>query len=132
MSTNKTQNYNLHKWEADDDFLRTEFNENFAKIDAQAVRIITGTYTGSQGQKVSTPQHIELGVRPRAVIISSNRGLSYTPINYTDAYSMMGSAEFDSKGALVCEENGFSASNRNNDDLYPNVAGWTYYFIALL
>ena len=34
MSTNKTQNYALHAWEPEDDFLREEFNQNFAAIDA--------------------------------------------------------------------------------------------------
>ena len=38
MSTHKTPNYKLHKWESQDDFLRTEFNENFAKIDAEIGR----------------------------------------------------------------------------------------------
>lgn len=33
MSTNKTQNYNLHSWVPEDDFLRSEFNENFTGID---------------------------------------------------------------------------------------------------
>ena len=47
MSTNKTTNYQLHKWEADDNFLRTEFNENFAGIDealGSKAEIVTGTY----------------------------------------------------------------------------------------
>ncbi len=34
MSTNKTQNYNLHSWVPEDDFIRSEFNENFTGIDA--------------------------------------------------------------------------------------------------
>lgn len=34
MSTNKTQNYNLHSWVPEDDFLRSEFNDNFTGIDA--------------------------------------------------------------------------------------------------
>ena len=29
-----TTNYGLHQWEASDDFLRTDFNTDFAKIDA--------------------------------------------------------------------------------------------------
>ena len=33
MSTNKSTNLNLHLWEPEDDFLRTEFNENFEAID---------------------------------------------------------------------------------------------------
>ena len=34
MSTNHTTNYNLNQWEATDKVLRTEFNEDNAKIDA--------------------------------------------------------------------------------------------------
>lgn len=34
MSTNKTQNYNLHSWVPEDDFIRSEFNDNFTGIDA--------------------------------------------------------------------------------------------------
>ena len=33
MSSNKTQNYQLHAWEPNDHVLMTEFNENFAAID---------------------------------------------------------------------------------------------------
>ncbi len=47
MSTNKTQNYHLHAWEAGDDFLRTEFNENFAASDA-ARKAIAGTVSAEQ------------------------------------------------------------------------------------
>ena len=33
MSTNKTQQYQLNQWEAEDKVLRTEFNEDNQKID---------------------------------------------------------------------------------------------------
>ena len=48
MSTKKTQNYQLHQWEATDDFLRTEFNENFTKLDG-AIHdlVVTGSYRGN-------------------------------------------------------------------------------------
>ena len=45
-----TQNYQLHQWEAEDDFLRTDFNEDFAKIDeaiAEKTEIVTGSYVGT-------------------------------------------------------------------------------------
>ena len=53
-----TTNYGLHQWEASDDFLRTDFNTDFAKIDAalgekadgedlaDKCGAVTGTYTG--------------------------------------------------------------------------------------
>ena len=31
--TNYTAHYQLHQWEPEDSFLRTDFNEDFAKID---------------------------------------------------------------------------------------------------
>lgn len=34
MSTNKTQNYQLHSWVPEDDFLHSEFNDNFTSLDA--------------------------------------------------------------------------------------------------
>mgnify|MGYP000111315471 CR=1 FL=1 len=33
MSTNKTQNYQLHAWAPEDEFPRTELNANFTKLD---------------------------------------------------------------------------------------------------
>ena len=41
MSTNKSTNLNLHLWEPGDDFLRTEFNENFQKVDELAGKLLT-------------------------------------------------------------------------------------------
>lgn len=36
MSSNKTENLNLHSWDPEDYFTREEFNENFALIDENA------------------------------------------------------------------------------------------------
>ena len=70
-----TTNYQLHQWEASDDFLRTDFNEDFAKIDAvtrSAVEtaqakpeVIAGSYSGNSGEN----REIALGFRPKAVIL---------------------------------------------------------------
>ena len=63
MSTNKTTNYNLHSWLPEDDFLRTEMNENFTKLDkALKELLICGSYTGD-GAKTRT---ISLGFTPRS------------------------------------------------------------------
>ena len=34
MGTNKTEHYGLHQWVPEDEFLRTDFNENFEKLDS--------------------------------------------------------------------------------------------------
>ena len=69
MSTNKTQNYALHTWEPEDDFLREEFNQNFAAIDAilkGKAEVVFGTYTGNNAEQTSS-----VGFRPRFLIIGN-------------------------------------------------------------
>lgn len=66
MSTNKTENYHLHAWEAGDDFLRSEINENFAALDsAVGGLVVTGKYTGDGTKN----RFISLGFTPKAVFI---------------------------------------------------------------
>ena len=73
MSTNKTENYQLHVWELGDDFLLHEINENFAKLD-QIPEIITGMYTGD-GELART---MELGFRPLAVLVMDRTGATHS------------------------------------------------------
>ena len=83
-----TTNYGLHQWEASDDFLRTDFNTDFAKIDAavkgvetgadeklaQKTEIVRGAFTGN-----GSTLHISLGFRPTAAIISAGDYLHFNP-----------------------------------------------------
>ena len=50
MSANKSQNLKLHLWEPEDNFLRAEFNENFAAID-----------TAVKAEQVAREQAIKAG-----------------------------------------------------------------------
>ena len=87
-----TDNYQLHQWVPEDDFLRTDFNTDFQKIDAalgakaeaaaltglqeeldsvqktaeRRCRLISGSYAGSG----SLPRDINIGVAPRALLLS--------------------------------------------------------------
>lgn len=54
MSTNHTANYDLCQWEATDQVLHTDFNEDNAKIEAALAqlgifRLESGTYVGTGG-----------------------------------------------------------------------------------
>ena len=81
---NYTEHYQLHQWEPTDDFLRTDFNTDFAKIDAalgekagveelaevQALagskcRVVIGSYTGNG----DSARVITLGFRPKVVAV---------------------------------------------------------------
>ena len=84
---NYTEHYQLHQWEPSDNFLRTDFNQDFARIDtgiraakAQAERlerekaeISTGAYTGDN----AASRTIHLGFRPRAVLVEMALGNRY-------------------------------------------------------
>ena len=84
-----TSNYQLHQWVPGDNFLRTDFNTDFQKIDAalgqkaeksavtslqsqvagkadaaSVPRLVTGSYTGN-----GATQSISLGFQPKMVII---------------------------------------------------------------
>lgn len=125
MSTNKTQNYALHAWEPTDDFLRQEFNENFAKLDAGAVRMLCGDYQGSVAIQVETPQRIEVGVKPRAVFLTThNSTLPYGGGNY--AYTGLATAEYPLKTALVLDESGFTVRNVGSLKLNENTINYRY------
>ena len=78
MSTNKSQSLKLHLWEPEDNFLRTEFNENFAALDmaitaAQqtansaltAKPYVVGSYMGENADMT-----FNIGFRPSFLIIS--------------------------------------------------------------
>ena len=80
----QTEHLGLHQWEASDSFLRTDFNEDFAKLDAAVGGLITvGTYTGNAPYGNQTlKQEITLGFQPRMVLVwamvssSSNYGIT--------------------------------------------------------
>jgi len=98
MSTNKTQNYQLHGWASEDEHLRTELNANFTKLDTalkaeetaragaistlntalgKKAEVVTGRYTGN-GQQDRT---ITLGFTPKAVLVMREDGYMGTSSN---------------------------------------------------
>ena len=97
MSTNTSQNLGLHLWEPTDQVLRTEFNQNWQKIDTAvnaaqetaeaaqtAANAVSNAYTpGNKPFKVGSysgngsTQTIELGFKPSLVIIYQEVG-AYT------------------------------------------------------
>ena len=75
MASGQTSNYGLNQWAAEDPVLRTDFNQDNAKLDAalegleQTVaslpRLATGSYVGTGTNQMT----LNTGFRPRAAII---------------------------------------------------------------
>ena len=120
MSTNKSAHLNLHLWEPEDDFLRTEFNENFEKIDAgvretaEAKPYVVGTYTGT-GKAMT----ITLGFRPSFLILSGSQTTAQTKRDYLGAYDLItgGRALSD---AVTFTDTGFEL-NMLGSNQYPQL-----------
>lgn len=120
MASNTTSGYGLHAWEPEDHFLRTEFNENFARLD-QIPEAVFGTYHGNY----SSQQAISLGFTPRAVHIEIQNGVrsngQYQGGLVLPGFPLAG-------GAAIIQEGGFLLVKRNTSD---NLNGNTdYLYIA--
>jgi len=125
MSTNKTQNFGLHVWEGGDPFLRSEFNENFALLD-ESVRVVIGAYTGKAEYNDVTPQRIELGMKPRVVLV-----MGVDVASQNSAFSALGGPDGSLSVSLALDDTGFSALN-GNTGIGLNRKNKPYYYMALV
>ena len=134
MSTNKTENYGLHAWEASDDFLRQEFNENFAKLD-QALHdhVVAGAYTGD-GTK---DRFMDLGFTPRAVLILPQDGKIYNNYYYFGGLAVPDSpVQYNSHINFSIVEGGFEVSTNSYGSstttvITTNSNGKIYHYLAV-
>ncbi len=120
MSINQTASYGLHLWEPGDDFLREEFNDNFAALDA-AARVVCGGFTGN-GVNVGDEQEIVLGFRPRAIYVTMEDGTN--GVNYL---TLDGVAT--TMALFTITDNGFRSRYLFNREL--NAPNRFYYYWAV-
>ena len=121
-----TTNYQLHQWVPGDNFLRTDFNTDFQKIDAAIKGVETtlsaaiagksaavgGSYAGNGG--VTT---VTLGFRPKAVVVSRN---------YYTATAVPGMASI----GISITATGFQVQQVSSNIPF-NTAGNTYNYLAI-
>lgn len=127
MSTNRTEHYQLHAWELGDDFLLSEINENFALLDAKATRVVAGAYTGT-GESYE-PLEIELGFRPKAVLVMGTIGQTW----YANNSQVYGGLALDGhpvgNDLIEITDTGFQVCNKGGAYVYVNKGD--KHFIAL-
>ena len=140
MST-KTEHYQLNQWEPSDPFLRTDFNEDNAKLDAVLAahdtalaakcEVVLGSYTGDG----ASSRTITLGFQPKAVYLCTQNGLAGSA---SGAYYIYGGLAMPGKPlchlesgekAMEITTNGFLLTQSTHRQV--NVKGWNYYYIAL-
>ena len=139
MATNTSEHLGLHLWEPTDQVLRTEFNQNWTKIDtavnaaqetAEAAQsaaeqrpYVIGSYTGNGGT-----QSITLGFQPSFVIITAQ------PANSRDTAFIAISGGSEAASTLSFTETGFTVMVAPTPyETYPltNQNGTFYHYLAL-
>ena len=139
MATNTSEHLELHLWEPTDQVLRTEFNQNWTKIDtavnaaqetAEAAQsaaeqrpYVIGSYTGNGGT-----QSITLGFQPSFVIITAQ------PANSRDTAFIAISGGSEAASTLSFTETGFNVMVTPTPyETYPltNQNGTFYHYLAL-
>lgn len=137
-----TTNYGLHQWEATDNFLRTDFNADFQKIDT-AIRaavtlaegrgsIVTGRYVGNG----ETSQTVTLGFRPKALLVVEATGImSYQYVRYgglvledADVTNNWGTGV--GEPVLTLTATGFRAHYDNSKDICTNYPNYCFHYVA--
>ena len=139
MATNTSEHLGLHLWEPTDQVLRTEFNQNWTKIDtavnaaqetaeaaqsaAEQGHYVIGSYTGNGGT-----QSITLGFQPSFVIITAQ------PANSRDTAFIAISGGSEAASTLSFTETGFTVMVAPTPyETYPltNQNGTFYHYLAL-
>lgn len=122
----KTTNYQLPQWEAEDPLRREDFNEAMAKVDTLHV---VGTYKGNGVAMADGGQQIELGFKPRFVIIS--RGWTSTTATGS-CFLAVGTVQIaDLANTITFTTNGFQVGTGNGGTtLNLNYNGTSFAYIA--
>lgn len=141
MASNYTENFGLCQWEATDQVLRTEFNEDNAKVEAALKdlasalsKIVTGIYNGNG----AITQTIALGFTPKAVYVCNEKGQVFDG-NGNYLYGGLALADhpvMSGAGPTVVEivSGGFKVTYSTASSqarIMANADGYTFHYAAL-
>ena len=137
MASNHTTNYQLCQWEATDKVLRTDFNQDNAKIDAALAalqqgkgncHILAGNYVGTGHYNTSGASTLTFDHIPLAVFI-------YNPSIFFAVRGNTSGQVLNNGGgwtiSVQWSEHGLTWYSRNSAAEQMNTSGQTYYYLAL-
>lgn len=127
---NKTEHYQLNQWDPEDDFLRTDFNEDNAKIDAalgSKCGVVFGTYVGDG----TASRTISIGFTPDILYTCTQHGNAGSPSGSQMIYGGLCAPGHPVGGNVITiVENGFRLTHNDNAFLRPNLTNMKYHYIA--
>ena len=123
-----TPNYGLHQWEPEDSFLRTDFNEDFQKIEETLSglqagvdgksTVVCGSYVGTGSADKNQEQTITLGFAPRILLLVHGSGLAMPIREGNYPY-------------VSFSETGFTVIYESTYSFKTNREGYDYTYLAL-
>ena len=119
-----TQHYQLHQWEPEDHFLRTDFNTDLQKIDTELGSLAEGLGSKLEAEMASylgdgeDTLQVELGYAPLAVLISNDGQLT------GGLLGLRGGQERN----ITLTSTGFTLQKNNTS--IPNIGGVTYHCLV--
>ena len=130
-----TENYHLHQWVPEDNFLRTDFNQDFQKIDAALAEVealagskcsvVAGTYSGNNAES----REINLGFQPVAVMLENSFGKRpAVDFNMYGGLAGQGGSLNHSDTALTITQTGFRVGKVGES--LTNFSGNSYRYLA--
>ena len=130
----KTDSYQLNQWEPEDDFLRTDFNEDNARLEAALAglekdkcHIRAGYYFGDG----AASQHIDLGFAPQAVILSTHDGKTSSNNDVCGGvFVRLGDGITDYRPGVTLDDTGFTVYFSSINDQCTNSGSVRYHYVA--
>ena len=127
MASNHTEHFSLNQWQADDQVLRTDFNEDNAKIDS-ALKDLAAAQAEKADQTALDALAAEVAKKATTAALEAlSKKLASMPCLVTGTYTGDGaesrliSLGFQPKALLVMREEGYSA-RPYSDDYYGGLA----------
>lgn len=136
---NYTQNYGLHQWEPGDDFLRTDFNQDFAKIDTAVKGLETAV--NKKLEEKATVQQLTQGLGAKAELyvgsVMGTKDVTVVNLGFRPRMFQWIMPNGECKtvvdgqphGAVRFSDTGFQVYTVQTPHI--NFAGETHYYIAL-
>ena len=141
MASSYTENYGLCQWEATDSFVRTEFNQDNARIDAALkdlsdtvelkCRMKTGTYTGN-GTDYRDSQTIDVGFPIQAVLVENRAGNRSQAVNAATlgGLALKGTSLYNDETLVSISGSSFTVYVGGQYKGNLNREGTTYLYVA--
>lgn len=120
MASNHTKHLELNQWTGDDNFVRTDFNEDNAKIDAAVAtkaELAWGSYRGTTNTPYADWRSINLGYYPQAVFVVMYGGTNSTYLG--DCCSQLVTRDCPDADCLKLTQTGFQVRGALNQNYPP-------------